>query len=75
MQSDSLPHELRAEIQKHTLSTFVEAPPAIGQDGKGVVVTGCPHCRKQFGTVNQLVSHITDDVLTEFFSGKTGQVG
>jgi len=67
MQSDSLLRELQGEIQKHALSTFVDDPPAIGQGGKGGVVTGCPHCRKQFGTVSQLVSHVTDDVLPEFF--------
>jgi hypothetical protein len=28
-----------------------------------VVQTGCPACRKYFGTVQQLIRHITDDVL------------
>jgi hypothetical protein len=26
-----------------------------------VVVTGCPTCRKQFGTIAQFVQHVTDD--------------
>ena len=27
------------------------------------MVTGCPHCKKRFGTVPQFLDHITDDVL------------
>ena len=29
----------------------------------GVVVPGCPTCRKALGTVEQFVQHISDDVL------------
>ena len=49
---------LQLEIQQHTLSTFHDEPGA-----KGVVVTGCPKCRKKFQTTRQFVAHITDDVL------------
>jgi hypothetical protein len=49
---------LQLEIQQHTLSTFNDEP---GQ--KGVVVTGCPKCRKKFQTIRQFVEHITSDVL------------
>jgi hypothetical protein len=49
---------LQREIQQHTLGIF--------KDGTGptaVVVTGCPTCQKKFQTINQLVRHITDEVL------------
>ena len=51
------------ELLNHSLSTFVDKPPSIAQGGVGVVVTGCPACRKRFGTVNQLMHHLADDVL------------
>lgn len=54
---------LRAELHRHDFSHFVDEPPAIAQGGRGVVVTGCPACRKQFGTVPQFLDHLTDDVL------------
>jgi hypothetical protein len=51
------------ELLSHSLSTFVHDPPSIAEGGSGVVVTGCPACRKRFGTVNQLMQHLADDVL------------
>jgi len=51
------------ELHKHSLSTFVQDPPSIAEGGSGVVVTGCPACRKRFGTVNQLMQHLAEDVI------------
>jgi Fe-S oxidoreductase len=53
----------RDELVKHSLDTFVDDPPSIAKGGRGVVVTGCPGCRKQFQSVNQFVNHLVDDVL------------
>jgi len=53
----------RKEITKHTLDTFVDDPPSIAKGGRGVVVTGCPGCRKQFQSIDQFVNHLVDDVL------------
>ena len=53
----------RDEMVKHTLDTFVDEPPSVAQGGEGVVVTGCPECRKRFQSINQFVSHLVDDVL------------
>ena len=53
----------REEMVKHTLDTFVDNPPSIAQGGNGVVVTGCPACRKKFQSINQFVNHLMDDVL------------
>jgi hypothetical protein len=49
---------LQLEIQQHTLSTFHDEP-----GSNGVVVTGCPKCRKKFQTTGQFIKHITHDVL------------
>ena len=51
------------EIHKHDFSHFVENTPSIAQGGRGVVVPGCPTCRKRFGTTAQFLDHLTDDVL------------
>jgi hypothetical protein len=49
---------LQLEIQQHTLSTFNDE-----SGPKGVVVTGCPKCRKKFQTTGQFVEHLIHDVL------------
>ena len=53
----------KQELQRRSLSTFVHDPPSIAEGGSGTVVTGCPPCRKRFGTVNKLMQHLADDVL------------
>jgi hypothetical protein len=53
----------KAELMKHGLDTFVDAPPSVAEGGSGVVVTGCPGCRKRFQTSNQLMQHLADDAL------------
>ncbi len=53
----------KTELLKHSLGTFVDDPPPIAEGGKCVVVSGCPACSKAFGTVNQLMHHLADDVL------------
>ena len=52
----------KAELMKHTLDTFVDNPPSVAEGGNGVVVTGCPACRKKFQSINQLMLHLADDV-------------
>jgi hypothetical protein len=63
VQKSKLLAALKSEIQRHDFSHFVDDPPSVAQGGKGVVVTGCPNCRKRFGTVPQFIDHLTDDVL------------
>lgn len=53
----------KTELLRHSLGTFVHDPPSVAQGGKGVVVSGCPTCSKPFGTVNQLMHHLADDIL------------
>jgi hypothetical protein len=47
---------LQTEIQRHSLSSFVDP-------NHRVTVPGCPLCKQSFGTVDQFVRHLTDDVL------------
>jgi hypothetical protein len=63
MLKSDLYRALRTELQQHDFSNFVDEPPSVAQGGRGVVVTGCPKCKKRFGTMPQFVDHLTDDVL------------
>ena len=60
MKKSELYRTLRTELHRHDFSTFVDEPPSIAQ---GVVVTGCPMCKRKFGTMPQFLDHLTDDVL------------
>jgi hypothetical protein len=50
---------LQQEIHRHDFSHFVDQPPSVAQGGRGVVVSGCPLCRKKINTMPQFL----DDVL------------
>jgi hypothetical protein len=63
MQKSALLAALKAEIQRHDFSHFIGDPPSVAQGGNGVVVSGCPSCKKRFGTMPQFLDHLTDDVL------------
>jgi hypothetical protein len=56
---------LQHELQRHSFDTFVDHPPSIAQGGRGVVVPGCPACKKRFQTSNQFMEHLTADVLPQ----------
>jgi hypothetical protein len=56
MKKSELLRALQTEIRKHDLSTYMH-------DKHKVVITGCPFCHKHFGTIEQFIMHITDDVL------------
>ena len=60
---------LKTELHRHDFSHFVDEPPSIAQGGRGVVVPGCPTCRKRFGTTAQFLDHLTDDVLPAVLDG------
>ena len=53
----------QTELMKHSRETFVDNPPSIAQGGSGVVVMGCPRCRKKLQTVTQFMEHLASDVL------------
>jgi hypothetical protein len=68
MQKSALLAALRTELHQHDFLTFVDDPPTVAQGGKGVVVTGCPRCKKKFGTLPQFLDHLTDDVLPQLLN-------
>jgi hypothetical protein len=54
---------IQKEIHRHDLSYFVDEPPSVAQGGKGVVVSGCPACKKRINTMTQFLDHLTNDVM------------
>ena len=67
--SNQLLSALQTEIRKHNFDCFVDEPPSIVQGGKGVVVPGCPTCKKKFYTMAQFIEHIAEDVLPGIVQG------
>jgi hypothetical protein len=63
MKKSELLQALQAEIRRHSFDTFVDHPPSVAQGSKGVVVPGCPACRKRINTMAQFLDHLADDVL------------
>ena len=63
MQKSVLLAALQAEIQRHDFSHFIDEPPSIAQGGKGVVVPGCPACKKHINTTSQFLDHLGYDAI------------
>jgi hypothetical protein len=58
MQKSALLAAIQQEIQRHDFRHFVENPPSVAEGGKGVVVGGCPACRKRLNSMSQFHSKI-----------------
>jgi hypothetical protein len=63
MQKSTLIRALQQEIRRHDFSYFVHDPPSIAQNGRGVVVPGCPACKKRINTMSQFLDHLAGDVM------------
>lgn len=54
---------IQEEILKHDLSAFVEDKRSVGRTGTGLVVTGCPACKKRLNTAREFRDHVANDVI------------
>jgi hypothetical protein len=54
---------IQKEIHRHDLSYFVDEPPSVAQGGKGVVVSGCPACKKRINKMQQFLDHLSKDAM------------
>ena len=63
MKKSELLQALQAEIRRHDFGTFLDEKPSMAQGGPGVVVPGCPQCRKRINTMAQFLDHLADEVL------------
>jgi hypothetical protein len=53
----------KTELMRHSWDTFCDSPPSVAQGGRGVIVSGCPTCKKQFGTNTRYLEQLADDVM------------
>jgi hypothetical protein len=65
MLKSELLRAIQQEIHRHNSGHFIENPPSVAQGGKGVVVPGCPMCKKRINTMSQFSDHLADDVLPD----------
>jgi hypothetical protein len=49
MQKSALLSALKAEIQRHDFSHFVDDPPSVAQGGKGMFVADCSEVLRIYG--------------------------
>jgi len=63
VQKSALLAAIQKEIQRHDLSYFVSDLPSVAQGGRGVVVAGCPACRKRINTISQFLDHLVEDAM------------
>jgi hypothetical protein len=46
MDADTLIRAVQTELQRHSFDTFADELPLMSRGGRGVVVSGCPACKK-----------------------------
>jgi hypothetical protein len=63
MQKSALLAVIQAEISRHDFSHFIDEPPSIAEGGRGVVVPGCPACKKRINTMPQFLDHLANDAM------------
>jgi hypothetical protein len=54
---------IQQEIRRHDFSHFVDEPPSVAQGGRGVVVAGCPACKKRINTMTKFLDHLAEDEM------------
>jgi hypothetical protein len=60
MKKSELLRALQSEIRRHDFSTFLTETPSMADGGPGVVVPGCPACRKRINTMAQFLDHLAE---------------
>ena len=63
MQKSALLAAIQQEIHRHDFSHFVDNPPSVAQGGRGIVVSGCPACRKRINSMSQFLDHLANDAM------------
>lgn len=53
----------KAELCRHSWTTFPDELPTVANGGKGVIIPGCEPCKKRINTEAQYLGHLADDVL------------
>jgi|HubBroStandDraft_2_1064218.scaffolds.fasta_scaffold819901_1 hypothetical protein len=58
MEKLELLRTLQREILRHQFDTFVDEPPSMAEDERGIVCPGCVACKKKIFTMPQFMEHI-----------------
>jgi hypothetical protein len=53
----------KAELTKHSWDYFCTELKSVAEGGGGVIVSGCPNCKKRFNTNSQYLEHLSNEVL------------
>jgi hypothetical protein len=63
MQKSALLAATQQEIHRHDFSHFVNDAPFVAQGDGGVVVSGCPACKKRINSMSQFLDHLANDAM------------
>jgi hypothetical protein len=63
VQKSTLLAAIQQEIHRHDFSHFVDNPPSVAQGGRGIVVPGCPACRKRINSMSQFLDHLANEAM------------
>jgi hypothetical protein len=63
MQKSALLAAFKKKSTTTTSRTLWMTHPRSRKAGRGVAITGCSRCLKQFGTVSQFIDHLTQTIL------------
>lgn len=58
MLKSTLLDTIQREIYRHGFDTFVDNPPSVARGGNGIVVAGCPACKKRLQSLNEFLRHL-----------------
>jgi hypothetical protein len=53
----------KTEFIRHRWDVFEDEPPSVSAGSSGVVIPGCPACRKRINTLDEFFRHQSEDVL------------
>jgi hypothetical protein len=56
------------------VSAFDE-PPSVAQGGKGVVVVGCPTCKKRLNTITDFLDYLANDAMPALIERLSSSAG
>jgi hypothetical protein len=74
LQKSALLAAIQQEIHRHDFSHFVDERRYVAEGGKGVVVAGCPACRKRLASMAQFIDHLANDAMPALMDRLSAQV-
>lgn len=73
MRKTDLLHALQQELRRHSFDTFLTEKPSMANGGPGIVVPGCPACKKILQTMANFMDHLCEDVLPGLLNRLSGK--